>query len=113
MLAEFLPPALVGLLPVLAFLAALLYLDSYKLVALPAVIAVVICGAMVAGISYVANAFILDLVFILIALLGFYFTDVQDFVNPDTINAKKKEITAKNKNNMPPNPDICRAARSC
>ncbi len=55
-------PALVGLLPVLAFLAALLYLDSYKLTSLRAVIAIVICGAMVAGISYVANAFVLGLV---------------------------------------------------
>lgn len=62
MLAEFLTPVLLGLLPVLAFLAALLYLDSYKLVGLPTVIAVMTCGAMVAGISYVANAFILDLV---------------------------------------------------
>ncbi len=59
---DFLLPALVGLLPVLAFLGALLYLDSYKLVNLPAVIAIVICGAMVAGISYEANAFVLDLV---------------------------------------------------
>jgi RsiW-degrading membrane proteinase PrsW (M82 family) len=62
MLFEFLPPALVGLLPVLAFLGALLYLDSYKLVKLAAVIAIVICGAMVAGISYEANAFVLGLV---------------------------------------------------
>ncbi|MEO8346271.1 MAG: PrsW family glutamic-type intramembrane protease [Betaproteobacteria bacterium] len=54
-----LPPAMVSLLPVLAFLGALLYLDSYKLVALRAVMAVVACGAMVAGISYVANAFVL------------------------------------------------------
>ena len=59
---DLLLPALVGLLPVLTFLAALLYLDSYKLVKLPAVIAVVICGAMVAGISYEANAFVLDLI---------------------------------------------------
>jgi NADH-quinone oxidoreductase subunit M len=34
-------------------------------------------------------------VFILIALLGFYFTDVQDFVNPETIKAKKNEIKAR------------------
>jgi protease PrsW len=62
MLVSTLPPMLIGLLPVISFLAALLYLDSYKLVALPLVIAVVVCGAMVAGISYVANAFVLDLV---------------------------------------------------
>src|SRR5450432_85880 len=59
---DFLLPALVGLLPVLTFLGTLLYLDSYKLVKLPAVIAIVVCGAMVAGISYEANAFVLDLV---------------------------------------------------
>ena len=62
MFVEYVLPALVGLLPVLAFLAALLYLDSYKLVKLPTVIAVVICGAVVAGISYMANALVLDLV---------------------------------------------------
>ena len=62
MVSEYLLPALVGLLPVLAFLGALLYLDSYKLVKLPAVIAIVVCGAMVAGISYEANAFVLDLI---------------------------------------------------
>jgi hypothetical protein len=39
--------ALVGLLPVGSFLAALLYLDSYKLVKLNAVIAIVACGALV------------------------------------------------------------------
>ena len=42
-------PALVGLLPVARFLAVLLYLDSYKLVRLNAVVAIVACGAVVAG----------------------------------------------------------------
>ena len=54
--------ALVGLLPVLTFLAALLYLDSYKLVKLRAVIAVVVGGAVVAGASYLTNGWVLDLV---------------------------------------------------
>ena len=54
--------ALVGLLPVLTFLAALLYLDSYKLVKLRAVIAVVAFGAVVAADGYLANAAILELV---------------------------------------------------
>jgi RsiW-degrading membrane proteinase PrsW (M82 family) len=54
--------ALVGLLPVLTFLATLLYLDSYKLVKLRAVIAVVACGAVMAGASYLTNAWALDLV---------------------------------------------------
>jgi RsiW-degrading membrane proteinase PrsW (M82 family) len=54
--------ALVGLLPVLTFLAALLYLDSYKLVKLRVVVAVVACGALVAGASYVANGLMLDVI---------------------------------------------------
>ncbi len=56
---EYLLPALIGLLPVLAFLGALLYLDSYKLVNLRAVIAIVVCGAVAAGLSYGVNAFVL------------------------------------------------------
>ena len=52
---ELVLPVLVGLLPVLCFLAALLYLDSYKLVSLRAVVAVVAVGAAVAGASYLAN----------------------------------------------------------
>lgn len=51
--------ALVALLPVLCFLAALLYLDSYKLVKLRAVIAVVASGAIVAGIGFFLNAWLL------------------------------------------------------
>jgi RsiW-degrading membrane proteinase PrsW (M82 family) len=47
--------ALVGLAPVLCFLAALLYLDSYKLVSMRAVVAVVACGLAVAALCYVAN----------------------------------------------------------
>ncbi len=58
---KLLVPALVALLPVLSFLAALLYLDSYKLVNLRAVIAVVVCGAVVAGIGFVLNAWLLGL----------------------------------------------------
>jgi len=54
-LRELVLPALVGLLPVLSFLAALLYLDSYKLVSLRAIVAVVAVGAAVAGASYLLN----------------------------------------------------------
>jgi len=53
-------PALVGLLPVLSFLAALLYLDSYKLVKLRAIVAVIACGALAAGASYFMNAVVLE-----------------------------------------------------
>ncbi|MEP7058753.1 MAG: PrsW family glutamic-type intramembrane protease, partial [Caldimonas sp.] len=62
MSASILEAALVGLLPVLGFLAALLYLDSYKLVKLRAVITIVACGALVAGVSYLINGYALALV---------------------------------------------------
>jgi protease PrsW len=51
--------ALVGLSPVLCFLAALLYLDSYKLVSIRAVVAVVVCGFAAAAVCYGVNGFLL------------------------------------------------------
>ena len=51
--------ALVGILPVLTFLAALLYLDSYKLLRPRSVIAVVGLGALAAIAGYVTNAALL------------------------------------------------------
>jgi len=53
---------LVGLAPVLCFLATLLYLDSYKLVSLRLVIVVVVCGIIAAGACYIANAELLRVV---------------------------------------------------
>ncbi len=50
---------MVGLLPVLCFLGALLALDSYKLVKLRTVIAIVGLGALAAVASYLVNATIL------------------------------------------------------
>jgi RsiW-degrading membrane proteinase PrsW (M82 family) len=61
MSASILEAALVGLLPVLSFLAALLYLDSYKLVKLRAVITIVASGTLVAGASYLINGYALGL----------------------------------------------------
>lgn len=52
--------ALVGLLPVLALLAALLWLDSYKLVPLRLVLAVVGCGAAAAALAYLVGELFLD-----------------------------------------------------
>ena len=49
----------VGLAPVLCFLAVLLYLDSYKLVSMRAVVTVVLCGLIVALLSYLVNAWLL------------------------------------------------------
>jgi RsiW-degrading membrane proteinase PrsW (M82 family) len=52
-------PALASLLPVLCFLAVLLLLDSYKLVKLRAVLAVVAGGALMGGAAYVVNGALL------------------------------------------------------
>jgi len=49
----------VALLPVLTFLAGLLYLDSYKLVRMRTMLAVLACGAVVAVATYPVNAFLL------------------------------------------------------
>lgn len=49
-----------GLLPVAIFLAALVFLDSYKLVRLRVVIGVVFTGMAIAGISYVVNGMLLE-----------------------------------------------------
>jgi RsiW-degrading membrane proteinase PrsW (M82 family) len=56
MVAQLALHMLVGLAPVMCFLAALVYLDSYKLVSLKLVIAVVACGVVAAGVCYGANA---------------------------------------------------------
>ena len=77
MSADVLLPALVGVLPVLSFLAALLYLDSYKLVKLRSVIAVVVCGIVAAGASYLINGYALD-------LLAMEFTTFTRYVGPVT-----------------------------
>src|SRR5258706_11977200 len=58
-MADVLLRALVGLLPVLCFLAVLLYLDSYKLVNLSTVICVVGWGIIAAGAAYLVNGLLL------------------------------------------------------
>ncbi|HEY2560988.1 MAG TPA: PrsW family glutamic-type intramembrane protease [Caldimonas sp.] len=59
MLMHQLLAALVALLPVLVFLAALLWLDSYKLLALSSVVAVIGAGAVMAAASYPLNVALL------------------------------------------------------
>src|SRR6476620_7185161 len=59
---ELLLNIVVGVLPVMAFLAALLYLDSYKLIRLRIVLAIVAAGVAVAYACYVANAWLIDTV---------------------------------------------------
>jgi RsiW-degrading membrane proteinase PrsW (M82 family) len=53
---------LIGLLPVLCFLGALFALDSYKLVKLQSVVALVACGAAAAVVSYFVNEAALRLI---------------------------------------------------
>ncbi len=62
MWADLLLRLLLGLLPVACFLATLLYLDSYKLMKLNAVIVIVASGAAAAGASYVLNAWALEFI---------------------------------------------------
>ncbi len=59
MLMQQLPSALVALLPVIVFLVALLWLDSYKLLAPSSVVAVIGVGAVMAAVSYPLNAYLL------------------------------------------------------
>lgn len=71
-------PALVGLLPVLSFLAALLYLDSYKLLTLRFVIALVACGVAVVGAGYLVNDALLGIVAIDFATFTRYVSPVTE-----------------------------------
>jgi RsiW-degrading membrane proteinase PrsW (M82 family) len=52
--------ALLGLLPVVCFLAALVALDSYKLVRLRTILSVIALGGLAAGVSYVINMLAYD-----------------------------------------------------
>ena len=60
MSTELLIRAPVGLLPVLIFLVILLYMDSYKLVGLRAVLRVVVAGGVMAVAAYFVNGFLLE-----------------------------------------------------
>jgi RsiW-degrading membrane proteinase PrsW (M82 family) len=60
MLTRWLPQIMVGLLPVLLFLAALVYLESYKLVNPRTVVATVVAGALVAVAGYFVNGALLS-----------------------------------------------------
>ena len=57
-MAEVLRPML-GLVPVACFLGVLVALDSYKLVSLKRVVAVLVAGAAMAGVSYAVNGLLL------------------------------------------------------
>jgi RsiW-degrading membrane proteinase PrsW (M82 family) len=74
--ANVLSHTIVGLGPVLCFLTALLYLDSYKLVPMRAVIAVVASGLVVAGVCYFVNAYLIGIAGIDVELYSRYVSPV-------------------------------------
>jgi RsiW-degrading membrane proteinase PrsW (M82 family) len=78
MTAASLARAPVGLLPVLVFLAALVWLDSYKLVRLRAVVAVVAAGALVAAATYPLNDLLLSRVPISLVTFSRYVAPVSE-----------------------------------
>src|SRR5258708_6701308 len=68
-------PSVIGLLPVVTFLAVLLYFDSYKLVRLRMVLGIVACGAVIAVVGYAINAAV-------IAMLGVDVVTFSRYVAP-------------------------------
>lgn len=82
MYTDFLIRAPVGLLPALIFLIALVYLDSYKLVALKTVLWVIAAG----GLLTVAGYFLNDL---LLQFFPFDFTNFTRYVSPVTEETMK------------------------
>ena len=76
---------LLGLLPVSCFLAALVYLDSYKLVPIKLVLAVILAGCVTAALSYPVSLIWLDLV-------GIDFTAYTRYVAPAFEEALKALI---------------------
>jgi RsiW-degrading membrane proteinase PrsW (M82 family) len=61
MTANLLIDALLGLLPVICFLAGLVYLDSYRLVGVRWVLGAIAAGGMIAGLSYILNGWLIGL----------------------------------------------------
>ncbi|MGI9233572.1 MAG: hypothetical protein ACR2RD_08080, partial [Woeseiaceae bacterium] len=59
MSADFLIHAVLGLLPVCCFLAALMYLDSYKLIPMRWILGTIALGCIAVIISYPISAFAL------------------------------------------------------
>jgi len=67
--------AFLGLLPVSCFLAALVYLDSYKLVSIRWVLGVIALGGATAGLSYLIHSNLLD-------ILNIQLTSYTRYVSP-------------------------------
>lgn len=75
MTVELMLRAMLGLLPVIVFLSALLWLDSYKLVGLRTVLATILAGTLIAGACYGVN-------FILLGALPMDFGAYSRFIAP-------------------------------
>ena len=82
MYAEFLIRAPVALLPVLGFLGALVYLDSYKLVGLKTVLCVIAAGGLLTVIGYFLHDFLLQ-------ETGIGFRNFSRYISPATEEALK------------------------
>jgi RsiW-degrading membrane proteinase PrsW (M82 family) len=76
---------LLGLLPVCCFLAALVYLDSYKLVPIRRVLAVIALGSVTAALSYLGSMIALD-------LIGMDFTAYTRYIAPVIEEALKATV---------------------
>jgi len=82
---DFIMHALLGLLPVCCFLAALMYLDSYKLIPMRWILGTIVLGCVVAILSYPINVFALE-------WLNIEFTSFSRYVAPLVEEALKALI---------------------
>jgi RsiW-degrading membrane proteinase PrsW (M82 family) len=82
---DFVIHLLLGLLPVSCFLAALVYLDSYKLVPIRLVLGVILFGCVAAALSYPVSLVWLD-------LIGIDFTSYTRYVAPAFEEALKAAV---------------------
>lgn len=85
MTTDFVIHLLLGLLPVSCFLAALVYLDSYKLVPIRLVLGVILFGCVAAALSYPVSLVWLD-------LIGIDFTSYTRYVAPAFEEALKAAV---------------------
>ena len=72
---DFLIHALLGLTPVICFLVGLIFLDSYRLVSVRWVLGTIAVGGLMAGVSYLANDWLLS-------LTGIEFDSFTRFLSP-------------------------------
>jgi protease PrsW len=69
-----------GLLPVLLLLAGLVFLDSYKLVTMKAVLLTILAGCVAAGMAFLVNTFLLDRVNLSMTFYSWYIAPVLEEV---------------------------------